>query len=224
MTLPSSISLAFILLSFTTIFLLYLAGRRNSRIPMVITLYLLIQGILGYFSFYSAQPILPPKIIALVMPSFGLVFYLLFSKKGKQFIETLDIRTLTILHTIRIPVELLLFSLFVNKAIPEVMTFEGRNFDILAGISAPIIYYLTFIKKVMGKKGLLVWNVISTFLLINIIVHATLSVELPFQQFGFEQPNQAILHFPFVWLPSIVVPIVLFSHLAAIQLLLKKEH
>ena len=37
------------------------------------------------------------------------------------------------------------------------------------------------------------------------------------QQFGFEQPNVAILHFLFVWLPGVVVPLVLLAHVVAIR-------
>jgi hypothetical protein len=39
---------------------------------------------------------------------------------------------------------------------------------------------------------------------------------MPAQQLNFDQPNRAVLYFPYVWLPAIVVPIVLFSHLAAL--------
>ena len=101
------------------------------------------------------------------------------------------------------------------------MTFEGRNFDILAGITAPIMYYLVFVKQSMSKKTLLFWNFACLALLLNIVINAILSAPLPFQQFAFEQPNIAILYFPFNLLPSIVVPVVLFAHLVAIRRLLK---
>ena len=44
----------------------------------------------------------------------------------------------------------------------------------------------------------------------------------PFQQFGFDQPNIAMLYSPFVWLPCFIVPTVLFSHLVCIRKYLKK--
>lgn len=223
MNIPITISLAFILLSFTTVFLFYMASRRNKKVLLVTLLYAILQGLLAYFGFYAVKPILPAQFFLIVFPSFAFVFYLYFSKKGKVFIHTLDIKILTLLHTIRIGAELILFALYSCHAIPEVMTFAGRNFDILAGLSAPIIYYLAFVKGIIGKKGLLVWNSISLLLLINIVVHAVLSVELPFQQFGFDQPNEAILHFPFVWLPAIVVPLVILAHLTAMKQLLKKQ-
>jgi hypothetical protein len=43
------------------------------------------------------------------------------------------------------------------------------------------------------------------------------------QQFGFDQPTVAVLYFPFIWLPGIVVPLVYFSHLVAIRRLLKER-
>jgi hypothetical protein len=49
----------------------------------------------------------------------------------------LDKKILTLLHIIRIPVELGLYWLFIYKAIPQLMTFEGRNFDILVGLTVP---------------------------------------------------------------------------------------
>ncbi len=102
------------------------------------------------------------------------------------------------------------------------MTFEGRNFDILAGITAPIIAYLAFTQKKISRNGLLIWNFICLALLANIVVNAFLSVPSPVQQFAFDQPNIAILYVPFSWLPTFVVPVVLFAHLASIQQLLKK--
>ncbi len=148
------------------------------------------------------------------------MLFLFFSNKGKKFIDNLDLRKLTLLHTIRIPVEIVLYFLFISKTIPQIMTFEGRNFDIFAGVSAPIIYWLS-INYVQNKRILIVWNIAALLLLTNIVGLAILSAQTPFQQFGFEQPNIAITHFPFNWLPSVVVPLVLFSHLATLRQLWK---
>ena len=120
----------------------------------------------------------------------------------------------------RIPVELTLLWLFLYKAVPELMTFEGRNFDILSGLSAPIIYYFGFVKKQLSSKIILLWNFICLGLLFNIVIHAILSAPFYFQQFAFNQPNIALLYFPFVWLPACIVPLVLFSHLVSIRRIL----
>lgn len=105
--------------------------------------------------------------------------------------------------------------------IPELMTFEGRNFDIISGISAPLIYYFGFVQKRLSNKIIIIWNVLCLMLLFNIVINAVFSAPFPFQKFAFDQPNIAILYFPFNWLPSCVVPIVLFSHIVVIRQLLK---
>jgi len=104
------------------------------------------------------------------------------------------------------------------------MTFEGQNFDILSGLTAPIIFYVGFIKKRIGRKAMLVWNFLCLGLLINIVVIAVLSAPFPFQKLAFDQPNIAVLYFPFVWLPCCIVPLVLFSHVATIRQLLRGEN
>ena len=117
--------------------------------------------------------------------------------------------------------EIILFLLYKHGAIPRLTTFEGSNFDILAGLSAPVIYFWGFKDGVPRKVPLIIWNVLSLGLLINIVSMAILSAPFPFQQYGFDQPNIAVFYFPFVWLPGLIVPLVLFAHLASIRLLLK---
>jgi len=117
----------------------------------------------------------------------------------------------------------ILLNLSMQKLVPQLMTFEGRNFDIISGITAPLVYYFGFVKPKLGRKTLLVWNFICLALLLNIVINAVLSIPSPFQKFAFEQPNIAVLYFPFVWLPCCVVPIVLFAHLTAIKQLLNKN-
>ncbi|GAA5221646.1 hypothetical protein GCM10025777_22760 [Membranihabitans marinus] len=106
--------------------------------------------------------------------------------------------------------------------IPELMTFEGKNFDILAGITAPIIGFL-WIKKFIGKKILIIWNVLALVLVLFIFVIGILSSELPIQIFGFEQPNKAVIYFPFILLPATIVPIVIYTHITDIIKLWKQK-
>jgi hypothetical protein len=103
------------------------------------------------------------------------------------------------------------------------MTFEGRNLDILSGLTAPLVYYFAFVQKTLGRKGQLLWNVACIALLMNIVGTAALAAPTPFQKLAFEQPNVGVLYFPFVWLPGVVVPLVLLSHLASVRQLLRKK-
>jgi hypothetical protein len=101
------------------------------------------------------------------------------------------------------------------------MTFAGGNYDIISGLTAPVVYYFGFIKKSMSRGLMIGWNIICLGLLMNIVVRAILSTPSPFQQLALSQPNIAILHFPYIWLPSFIVPLVLFSHLINIRYLIR---
>lgn len=105
---------------------------------------------------------------------------------------------------------------------PRQMTVEGNNFDILPGITAVFIYYFGFVKKKLSDRLLLIWNMVSLAILTITITIAVLAVPTIFQQIAFDQPNTAVLYFPFILLPAIVAPLAYFSHLIAIRHLLKR--
>lgn len=216
-TLPLYISLVFGITLLSAIWLFYKASRSSKMFLLLMSLWIVLQSVISLSGFYKVQNTLLPRFALLLVPPVILIFILFNSKKGKAFIDGLDIKILTYIHTIRIPVELVLLWLCMYRMVPELMTFEGRNFDILSGISAPVIYYLTFRKQKTNTAVLLIWNFICLGLLLNIAANAVLSLPTPFQQFAFDQPNIALLQFPFTLLPAVLVPLVLFSHLAAIR-------
>jgi hypothetical protein len=87
-----------------------------------------------------------------------------------------------------------------------------------------LICYFVFVKKLLNDKYLLLWNVACLALLLNVVIIAVLTAPSRFQQLAFDQPNIALLYFPFEWLPSFIVPIVLFSHLATIRQILHNKN
>ncbi len=216
-TLPLYIGLVFGITLITALVLFYKATHSNKTVLAIIALWIATQSFISLTGFYKTETSLPPRFALLLLPPVVFIIILLSIKKGRAFIDGLDIKYLTLMHIIRIPVELVLLWLFMHKAVPELMTFEGRNFDILSGISAPIIYYLVFVQKKSVKTVLLIWNFICLALLLNIAFNAVLSLPTVFQQFAFNQPNIALLYFPFTLLPSVLVPLVMFSHLASIR-------
>lgn len=226
-SIPLYIGVTFMAVTVITYVILNYAIKQSTPtsrgISRLLVLWLGLQAILAMKGFYTDLQSDIPKFPLLVLPALVVIAILFITKEGRSFIDKLPLEHLTYIHVIRIPVEIVLFWLFIEKQIPEVMTFEGRNFDILSGITAPIVGYLYFSKKVINKNILLIWNFVCLVLLFNIVITAILSIPTPFQKFGFEQPNIAVLKFPMVWLPSFVVPVVLFSHLVSIRKLLKSK-
>ena len=232
--LPTYISLIFGLTTVATL-LFFIWTIRNSNIEQTrkkatpifigLTIWLIIQAVVTLLNIYNTDTnTFPPKIVLIgILPTILTIILLFATSKGREFIDSLPLKNLTYLNIVRIPVEIVLYWLYLNKAIPELMTFEGRNFDILAGISAPIIAYLGLTKIKLNQQTILIWNFICLGLLINIVVNALFSAPTPIQKFAFNQPNIAISNFPFSWLPTFIVPIVLFGHLTSIRQLLKHK-
>jgi hypothetical protein len=227
--LPGYVSVIFILTTFLSVGIFLYALKRGAFsstatkfLSFSIPFWLIFQATLGIGGFYLNTEVVPPRLMLFSFLPALVTIILLFVFARRNFIERLPLRTLTYLHVIRIPVEISLLWLYQAGQVPLLMTFEGRNFDILAGISAPVIAWLAFRGGKVNRPLLIVWNLIALGLLLNILVNAVLSFPFPFQQFAFDQPNRGLLYFPFIWLPSLIVPIVLFCHLASLWRLFSK--
>ena len=220
---PFPVNLTFIAVAVITYFLLIRSTTRKKTLSIILIAWLALQTVISLTGFYLVNATVPPRFAILVTPVILTIILLFIIPAGKRFVDSFDTEKLTWLHIVRLPVELTLFWLFIYGQVPEIMTFEGRNFDILSGITAPLIVLLGYRKKILSANMIIAWNVICLALLFNIVIMAVLSVPTPFQQLAFDQPNVGVLYFPFTLLPALVVPAVLFSHLACIRFQLKKQ-
>jgi hypothetical protein len=220
---PFFISVVFGLTVLLTMLLFYKATNHSKITLGVLLAWIILQSIVGISGFYTVSNTTPPRFLLLVFPPVLFIVILFITKAGMGYVDSLNIKTLTLLHIIRIPVEIGLFLLFLHKAVPKIITFEGGNVDILSGLTAPFVYYFGFVKKRLGKSVIIAWNIICLAFLINVVARAILSAPFPFQKFAFDQPNIAILYFPFILLPGLIVPLVMFSHLVAIRRLVKNS-
>lgn len=197
----------FLLISLLSLFFLFYGTGKNKRLVILFLCWQLIIGILAFNQVFLNNPILFPIVI---LGTIVLTVYALY------IIDTKKINSNYLLsnHILRIPVELVLYQLFLQQKLPKLMTFEGWNFDIFIGITALLILiYQLATKRKFKQKFMLFWNGIGMGFLLIIISLAILSSPLPIQQFAFDQPNIAVLEFPYCFLPACIVPIVLISHI-----------
>ena len=158
----------------------------------------------------------PPRLVWLLGPSILLLITGLINKRTRGLMLAVEDKNWILIHLIRIPVELFIYWWFLKDLVPEIMTFTGRNFDILIGISAVLIYYFGFVKEVLNPWIIIGWNLIGLAFLINIVVIAIFSAPTAIQVYGFDQPNNAVLVFPYIYLPVIIVPLVFLAHVLSI--------
>lgn len=232
-SLPTYIPIVFIITTVITLLIFYWVIRSSEKdvglkysgkIVVTLIIWINLQGVISITDVYNLDTnFLPPKIFLFgVLPTILVILYLFISKTGHRFIDRLELEKLTYLNLVRIPVEYVLFWLFLNGAIPQILTFEGWNFDIIMGITAPVIIYYGFMKKSLSKQLILLWNIIGFLLLIFVFGMAFLSAPFPLQQLAFDQPNIGLLHFPYVLLPTFIVPVVILGHLISIRQLVQK--
>ncbi|MDH5216813.1 MAG: hypothetical protein OEX19_03905, partial [Gammaproteobacteria bacterium] len=156
---------------------LSLGGKKRLAgvVGLAIGFWLIVHMSMAYNGFYMGSFDLPPRILAAIAPWVLLMTLgIVLTWKG-QYLRQLSLRALTYINIFRLPLEFIVFSgLASAEYLPEIMTFRGNNFDILVGLTAPIIGYLYFTRKAISWKVLLAWNVFSLMLLINITFTAIL--------------------------------------------------
>lgn len=180
-----------------------------------------IHAALAFNGFYLVRTV-PSRFFLGLFPTIIILLALYFAFAPRA-LPVKSLQMLTLLSVIRVPVEIILLSLFREGQVPQLMTFEGRNLDILSGLTAPFAAWLVFRDGKINRTLLLGWNLLALGLLLNILINAILSLETPFQQFAFDQPNRGVLYFPFIWLPAIIVPVVFVSHVVSLHQLSKKS-
>lgn len=219
-SIPLYVILVFTATTALTFFFLYRATQPSRSAVAVLVLWLIVQGILASNGFYLVTDTIPPRFLLAIAAPLITVLLLFLLPAGRRWVDRCSMRGLTWLHVVRIPVELVLFWLYQQGQVPLLMTFEGSNPDILSGLTAPLIAWLAFRDGRLRRWLLIGWNLLCLGLLCNIVIRAILSAPTPWQRWGFDQPNVGVLHFPLVWLPAFIVPVVLFSHLAALRQIL----
>jgi hypothetical protein len=209
----------FLVTTLLTLLLFYIGSGRDKRVLLVSTIWLALIGGLSITGFFENTTSLPPRYLLVFLGSTGLIIYLYKVLKT----DRLNTKRLLLVQGLRLPVEIGLYQLFLQGQIPQIMTFEGWNYDIIIGISALMIFVVLYFKEhLLSKTFMLIWNVTGVLFLAVIVLTAVLSAPLPIQLLAFDQPNVAVLKFPYVFLPAYIVPLVLLTHLLTIKKILKE--
>lgn len=217
------ISFIFGLTVVLTIYWFFMATKCKVFLAIAIG-WAMLQSFLAVSGLYQDTTSMPPRLMFFgIFPTLIFIAATFLTAKGKLFIDNIDLKTLTAFHGIRIPVEIVLSLLFHYGVVSVYMTFEGTNFDLFSGLTAPVVAWFAF-RHTTNKRLLLGWNIICLLLLLNVVITAIFAFPSPFQKLAFDQPNIAVQYFPFNLLPTVVVPLVLFAHLTAIRRLVKKDH
>jgi len=227
-TLPPVAEILFILLTFFLVAVTVITVRMKSpnkktalKVFLVLFFWLSFLKIISGMEFFHNFTSMPPRLIIAPFACVLTIVILAASGKFLEFLKRVPLHWLIYIQSFRILMEIILYMLAVNGVIHERLSFGGRNFDILAGISALFVGRMVQRNKI-SMKGLVAWNVACILLLMNIVIMAVLSTPYPFSIFNDAPVNTVVFYYPFIWLPGFVAPFALAMHVFALRKILAK--
>ncbi len=154
-SLPIAESALFIATTITAIGLLAYAAK-SPRFLIIAVAWTFIQTALALSGVYQDTTSMPPRIMLYgVFPALIFILAVFSTSKGRAFVDTIDLKTLTAFHSIRIPVEIVMMMLYLHGSTSILMTYQGQNFDIISGLTAPIVAIVAFKKGTTNRTLLL---------------------------------------------------------------------
>ena len=162
----------------------------------------------------------PPPFFFLVMVVVAMAAIVGFGSVGGRLALGIPLWVLVAVQCFRLPLEIAMHRMAQRGIMPAIMSYTGRNFDIVTGLTA-IPVALAIAAGIGGRRLALAWNLLGLGLLINVVTVAILATPR-FQYFGSRQVNVWVTYPPFVWLPAVLVLAALLGHIVVFRALRAK--
>jgi hypothetical protein len=192
--------------------------NKNDYTPITVLTFVIIwlfaTAVLSFYNFFIEFDQLY-RLILLI--SFPLVVVLLTmsTSSSRSFLHQMPLTTLTYIHIVRVPLEITFWWLALEGIITSKMTFEGTNYDILSGISAPFAAIFLVGLRSKSRIGATIWNLVALALSVYVLKTA-LSVSPYINPSPGNDSNFVLFRFPFVWVFGFVFPVIIGSHLLSL--------
>ena len=152
-----------------------------------------------------------------VLVPLPIVLIVTFSRTGTEWLRRIQPQRLIYWQSFRILVEIVLWVTYMRGLIPVQMSFEGRNFDVLSGLLAIPVGYYCFVRKSWPRWIVVAYNIMGLALLLNVLVISVLSMPTPLRYFHNEPSSTLMGHFPFIFIPGILVPMAYSLHILSLR-------
>lgn len=142
-----------------------------------------------------------------------------FSRVGAALMAAVGPVGLIGFQFFRVPVAMFLRGMYQAGQVPVQLTYQGLNFDLFVGLTAPAMAWLVWRGKARSY-AIWAWNAFGLVLLIEAIVIAALSMPTEFRVFTNEPASTFSTSPPYIWLPTVLAPAALVGHLLVLRWLL----
>jgi hypothetical protein len=147
--------------------------------------------------------------VAVISIGFGL------SPIGRQIAATVALRHLVLFQGFRMSLELVLHSWALQGTVPETMSWNGQNLDVVTGIVALVSFG-------WADRRAVAWfaNIVGAVLLLNVLRVALYSSPLPFA-WNVQPPLLLAVHLPYALIGPVCVGGALAGHVVLTRALLR---
>ena len=193
--------------------------RLSARGRALLTGWLVVLGILAGAGVFLRDGRVQPYVLAAgLLPTIvGIAF--VTSRAGAAVLARTSPATLVGLQSFRVVVELALWALALQGRLSPLLTFEGRNFDVLVAVTALPMAWLCLARRAWAPAAAAVWNVAGIVILVSTVLHFVLSAPTPFQRIRTEPATRIVAGLPYIWLPGFLVPLAWTLHVASLRTL-----
>jgi len=207
-----------VVVMFTLLTLWVSQGPRRWAVAVVGTLagWLVVTAGLARLGVLSQWTARPPRLALVAVGGLVLGFLLRRTATFRTLVGSTPAPWPIGLQVFRVPVELILFALQVSGRAPVQVTFEGRNLDILVGLTAPLVAW--WVARRPASAWLTIgWNVLGLCMLTNTVAVVVTSTPGPLRLDWPGAPFTEIVRWPLVWLPAFLAPLAVLLHVTSIQ-------
>jgi hypothetical protein len=200
---------------------LVLAAILAARLPLPATAalggWLVLTGLLAWSGALLRGGAIPLYFPLLLFTPIVVGLLFLHSDRGHDLLITLPPASPVVAQSFRIVMEVVLWELAEQGRVPYLITFEGRNIDILIGLTAWPVAHYCFVKRTWPVRVATIWNIVGLLILANVVVRAFLSAPTVIRVIFTQPPTSFIGTFPYVWLPAFLVPLAVWLHAASLM-------
>ncbi len=172
----------------------------------------------GFWETKPGDPLLPPPHIAfgIAVPTI-LGSLLVMSTTFRGWIRRIPLPVLVGVQFYRV-VGVLFLIAYAHDGMPAEFALPAGIGDILVGLAAVVVAVLLLKQgEQRARPTVLAWCALGIFDFVVAVATGFLSAPSPFQQLALDAPNAAIVSYPFVLIPTFVVPLSIILHVYVIS-------
>ena len=176
-------------------------------------LLVLLGSLFGVFAFEILHAPIPLGVAA-SLPVVVFLGWYWGSPTLQQFAFSLDLRKLTLVHTLRLT-GVIFVLLYLRRLLPGVFALPAGLGDMAFGMTAPLVASILKGRSRFPARIFAVWNVLG---ILDMVLAVSLGVlaSLPVGPFSGAITTQQMAHFPLSLVPAFLVPLFLILHLIAL--------